>query len=103
MKSRNHYAYMKRDDKKGTVASGRIETPKEVLTREHWDGDLPQTQRPYLRPAPDPEFRLKAMSRTPGRIKWVCRPIGADNEFIYHRYLGVGPGKLKELKQAGVI
>jgi 23S rRNA (guanosine2251-2'-O)-methyltransferase len=42
------------------------------------------------------------MSKTPGRIKWVCRPIGADNEFIYQKYLGLGGQKLKELKEKGL-
>ncbi len=99
------YKYSKRDDKKGTVVSGRLESPRDVLTREHW-----QERRTFLK-WDDPNYgdlliqnsSFKAMTRTPGRVKWVCRPIGADNEFIYHRYLGVGPGKLKELKQAGVI
>jgi len=99
------YKYSKRDDKKGTVVSGRLENPRDVLTRDHW-----QERRTFLK-WDDPNYgelliqnsAFKAMTRTPGRIKWVCRPIGADNEFIYHRYLGVGPGKLKELQQAGVI
>ncbi|MGP8106397.1 MAG: CoA transferase [Desulfobaccales bacterium] len=99
------YLYSKRDDKKGTVVSGRLENPRDVLTRDHW-----QERRTFLK-WDDPNYgelliqnsSFKAMTRTPGRIKWVCRPIGADNEFIYHRYLGVGPGKLKELQQAGVI
>jgi len=99
------YKYSKREDKKGTVVSGRLENPQDVLTRDHW-----QERRTFLK-WDDPNYgelliqnsSFKAMTRTPGRIKWVCRPIGADNEFIYHRYLGVGPGKLKELQQAGVI
>ena len=39
------------------------------------------------------------MSETPPRLKWLCRPVGADNEFIYLKYLGMGrdstgsPGK----------
>ena len=99
------YLYSKRDDKKGTVVSGRLESPKDVLTREHW-----QERRTFLK-WNDPFYgdlliqnsAFKAMTRTPGRIKWDCRPIGADNEFIYHRYLGVGPTKLKELQSEGVI
>jgi len=99
------YLYSKRDDKKGTVVSGRLENPRDVLTREHW-----QERRTFLK-WNDPTYgdlliqnsAFKAMTRTPGRIKWVCRPIGADNEFIYHRYLGVGPTKLKELQSQGVI
>ncbi len=85
--------------------SGRLESPRDVLTREHW-----QERRTFLK-WNDPFYgdlliqnsAFKAMTRTPGRIKWVCRPIGADNEFIYHRYLGIAPSKLKELKTQGVV
>ena len=87
------------------MVTGRLESPKEVCTREHW-----QERQTFLK-WNDPFYgeiliqnsSFKAMSRTPGRIKWVCRPIGADNEYIYHQYLGVGRRRLKELKQAGVI
>jgi crotonobetainyl-CoA:carnitine CoA-transferase CaiB-like acyl-CoA transferase len=43
------------------------------------------------------------MSGTPGRIKWLCRAIGADNEFIYTKYLGMGRKKLEELKEKGIV
>jgi len=33
----------------------------------------------------------------------VCRPIGADNEFIYQNYLGIGGQRLKQLSDKGVI
>jgi len=43
------------------------------------------------------------MTETPLRTKWVCRPVGYDNEFVYLKHLGLGPSKLKELKQRGII
>lgn len=43
------------------------------------------------------------MTETPMRTKWVCRPAGYDNEFIYLKHLGLGPTKLKGLKDRGVI
>jgi len=43
------------------------------------------------------------MSRTPGRVKWICRPIGADNELVYGKYLGLDGKELKELEEIGVI
>jgi crotonobetainyl-CoA:carnitine CoA-transferase CaiB-like acyl-CoA transferase len=99
------YKYSKRDDKKGTVVSGRLESPRDVLEREHW-----QERKTFIK-WDDPNYgelliqnsSFKAMTRTPGRIKWVCRPIAADNEFIYQKYLGLGRGRLKELKDEGVI
>ena len=43
------------------------------------------------------------MTETPVRTKWVCRPVGYDNEHIYLKYLGWGPSKLKELKEKDII
>jgi crotonobetainyl-CoA:carnitine CoA-transferase CaiB-like acyl-CoA transferase len=43
------------------------------------------------------------MTETPVRTKWVCRPVGYDNGHIYLKYLGLGPVRLKELREAGVI
>jgi crotonobetainyl-CoA:carnitine CoA-transferase CaiB-like acyl-CoA transferase len=97
--------YSKRPDKKGTVATGRLEKPQEVLQREHWK------ERKTFVHCEDPHYgelfiqnsTFKTMSRTPGRVKWICRPIGADNEFIYQSYLGIGGQKLKDLKAQGVV
>jgi crotonobetainyl-CoA:carnitine CoA-transferase CaiB-like acyl-CoA transferase len=41
--------------------------------------------------------------RTPARVKSLGRPLGQDNGEIYKRYLGLGPMKLRELKDKGVI
>jgi len=41
--------------------------------------------------------------KTPGRIKWVRRDVGADNEFVYLDMLGFTKDKLEELKKKGVI
>jgi CoA:oxalate CoA-transferase len=43
------------------------------------------------------------MTGTPMRTKWVCRPAGYDNEFIYLKHLGMGPAKLSKLKAEGII
>jgi hypothetical protein len=43
------------------------------------------------------------MTGTPIRTKWVCRPVGYDNEHIYLKYMSFGPCKLKRLKEAGII
>ncbi len=40
---------------------------------------------------------------TPPRTKWVCRPVGYDNGYIYLKYFGYGPSKLKELEGQGII
>jgi crotonobetainyl-CoA:carnitine CoA-transferase CaiB-like acyl-CoA transferase len=43
------------------------------------------------------------MSRTPPRLKWVCRPVGADNAAVYTRYLGLSSSELAALRQRGII
>jgi hypothetical protein len=43
------------------------------------------------------------MTETPVRTKWICRPIGYDNEQVYLKYMGFSPSKLKKLKKAGII
>lgn len=97
--------YSKRADKKGTVATGRLETPSEVLQREHW-----KERRTFVT-VRDPHYgellvqnsTFKTMTKTPGRIKWVCRPVGADNEYIYQKYLGLGGTQLAAMKDSGVV
>ena len=44
-----------------------------------------------------------SFSATPGRIKWVSRPMGWDNEAILRKYLGLSRGTLQQLEQDGVI
>jgi len=36
-------------------------------------------------------------------VKSMCRPVGYDNEHTYLRYLGLGRGKLAELRARGVL
>jgi crotonobetainyl-CoA:carnitine CoA-transferase CaiB-like acyl-CoA transferase len=97
--------YGKRPDKKGTVVAGRLETPGEVLQREHWKErkTFVRMEDPHYGEILVPNSSFKSMSGTPGRIKWACRPVGADNEFIYGKYLGLGGEKLKGLKERGVV
>ncbi len=98
-------AYAKRPDKKGTVVTGRLETPNEILGREHW-----KERQTFVR-CDDPDYgellvansTFKGMSRTPGRVKWICRPIGADNQLIFRNWLGLGDRELKRLRDERII
>jgi crotonobetainyl-CoA:carnitine CoA-transferase CaiB-like acyl-CoA transferase len=42
-------------------------------------------------------------SNTPGRINWVGRTVGQDNEDVYRRLLGLDRESLGKLKKGGVI
>ena len=41
--------------------------------------------------------------RTPGRVKWIGRPTGYDNEDVYRRLLGFTKADMDGLKKKGVI
>src|SRR6266498_2140689 len=41
--------------------------------------------------------------KAPGRLKWIGRPLGYDNEEVYLKLLGLGREKLAELKKHGVV
>ena len=88
----------------GTVVTARLNTPAQTLEESHW------WERGVFEKVDDPDYGellLQAppwkMSRTPPRIKWACRPVGADNGLIYLKYLGLGRERLAVLKAEGVI
>jgi len=43
------------------------------------------------------------MTETPMRTKWICQPVGHDNEKVYLKHLGLGAAEVKELKERGII
>jgi len=79
-------------------------SPEEAVHEANW------LDRGIFVPITDPVYgelvvaqAQHKMTETPIRTKWVCRPVGYDNEHIYLKYMGLGPRKLKELKEAGII
>jgi crotonobetainyl-CoA:carnitine CoA-transferase CaiB-like acyl-CoA transferase len=97
--------YSRRPDKKGTVVVGRLENPTDVLQREHWHERMAfiTIDDPYYGKLLVQNSSFNGMTLTPGRIKWLCRPVGADNEFIYQKYLGIGRSLLEEYKAKNVV
>lgn len=88
----------------GVVVFGRVESPEEVLSREHW------WERGCFQRFLDPvygELTLQMpvwrMTETPPRIRWACRPTGYHNSYVYQKYLGLAPRRLAELKDQGVL
>ncbi len=88
----------------GIVATAKANTPGEVLEEAHW------RERGALQIVDDPVYGrllLQApplhMTETPPRIKWSCRPVGADSEFVYGKYLGLGREALAGLRARGII
>jgi crotonobetainyl-CoA:carnitine CoA-transferase CaiB-like acyl-CoA transferase len=79
-------------------------SPKETMQDANW------LDRGIFAPIEDPVYgelvlaqAQHKMTETPVRTKWACRPVGYDNEHVYLKYMGLGPGRLKELREAGII
>jgi len=88
----------------GIVATAKTSTPGEVLAEDHWRerGALQVVDDPVygrlLLPAPPTH-----MTETPPRVKWACRPVGADTGFVFGKYLGLGRAELAALRARGVV
>jgi len=81
-----------------------VSSPEEAMHEANW------LDRGIFAPVQDPVYgdvvvaqAQHKMTETPIRTKWVCRPVGYDNGHIYLKYMGYGPRRLKQLKEAGVI
>ncbi len=97
-------AISKKEGRGAAVVTGKVSQPAEVFQEHNW------WDRGVFQKIDDPaygELTVQGpawkMSETPPRLKWVCRPVGADNEFIYLKYLGMGRSQLEALKRAGVV
>lgn len=51
-------------------------------------------------PAPGP---FAIMSATPGKIKWISRPVGYHNRLILKKWLGLSDEEIEKLEKEGVI
>jgi len=79
-------------------------SPEDAMKDANW------LERGIFTPVTDPVYgeiivaqAQHKMTETPIRTKWVCRPVGYDNEYIYLKYMGIGPSRLSKLKEAGII
>ncbi|MEM4279381.1 MAG: CoA transferase [Archaeoglobaceae archaeon] len=89
----------------GTVVTGVIYSPKESSELENWyeRGILKWIKDPYYGRLLIQTSSFSWMSETPGRIKWVCKPPGADNVYVYTKLLCFDANKIRELKKRGII
>jgi crotonobetainyl-CoA:carnitine CoA-transferase CaiB-like acyl-CoA transferase len=88
----------------GIVVPGRISAPMETMKAENWWVRMAfeKIEDPYYKEMVIANQAWK-MTESPPRVKWACRPVGADNEYIYNLKLGLGPEQLSALKDKGVI
>ena len=87
-----------------TAVVAPVCSPMETMKDSNW------ADRGMFNPIIDPIYgeivlaqAQYKMTETPARTKWACRPVGYDNEYVYLKYLGLGPSRLKNLKEAGII
>jgi crotonobetainyl-CoA:carnitine CoA-transferase CaiB-like acyl-CoA transferase len=87
-----------------TCVIAPILSPEDAMNDPNWK------DRGIFTPISDPIYgdiiaaqAQYKMSGTPIRTKWVCRPVGYDNEYIYLKHLGFGPARIKDLKKQGII
>ena len=91
-------------DGPGVTVAGEILKPKETLQFNHW------FERGALIRVKDKELGdlilqgvAAKMSKTPPRIKWICRKPGEDNEFFYLTLLNIDKEELKKLEEENII
>jgi CoA:oxalate CoA-transferase len=87
-----------------TCVIAPVLSPQDAMNDPNWK------DRGIFTPVSDPIYgeiitaqAQYKMTETPLRTKWVCRPVGYDNEYIYLKHLGLGPTRLKELRSRGII
>jgi len=49
------------------------------------------------------EGPIAMLSKTPGRIKWLTRPLGYHNRYVLKKLLGLSAGEIKELEKERVV
>jgi crotonobetainyl-CoA:carnitine CoA-transferase CaiB-like acyl-CoA transferase len=49
------------------------------------------------------EGPIAMLSRTPGRIKWLTRPLGYHNRYALRKLLGLANAEIKELEKERVV
>ena len=87
-----------------TPVVAEIVAPAKTMQDEVWRdrGIFTPVQDPVYGSVVCAQAQWKA-TETPPRTKWVCRPVGYDNGYVYLKYLGYGPVKLKDLEGKGII
>lgn len=89
---------------KQQVASGGVLYVNEVAEYPHFKyrGHVAETESPHYGKILYGTTPFQ-QHKTPGRLKWMGRPIGFDNQDTYRRLLGFTTEDFTRLKQANVI
>jgi len=79
------------DDKEVASDSWRWERGSILKINDRLLGEIPVTGP------------IVAMSSTPGKIKWLGRPVGYHNRLVLKKWLGMSDKEIEELEREGVI
>ncbi len=88
----------------GTAIYAKVLSPEEVLKERYW------WDKAVFRRYRDRKYGELVMvnspwrfSRTPPKIRWICKDVGEDNTHFSHTVLGFGKEDLENLKKNGII
>jgi crotonobetainyl-CoA:carnitine CoA-transferase CaiB-like acyl-CoA transferase len=86
------------------VAAAPIYDAEQLLADEHLvaRGTFVRVDDSELGPV-TVQAPVAQLSETPGRIEYLGRPLGADNDAVYGALLGIDPDRVAGLRAAGVI
>jgi crotonobetainyl-CoA:carnitine CoA-transferase CaiB-like acyl-CoA transferase len=86
------------------VAAAPIYDAEQLLADEHLvaRGTFVRVDDSELGPV-TVQAPVAQLSETPGRIEYLGRPLGADNDAVYGALLGIDPDRVAGLRASGVI
>ncbi len=88
----------------GVTVAGEVLKPIETLNFGHW---FERGALVRFRDRDYGELLVQGtpakMSETPPRLKWLCRPVGADNSYVYGKLLDIDEKELEDLRKDGVV
>jgi crotonobetainyl-CoA:carnitine CoA-transferase CaiB-like acyl-CoA transferase len=76
----------------------------EAANQEHWHlrGSMQWLDDPTFGDVQTQGVAYR-LSETPGRIKHVFKPVGADNEFVLSKLCGYGGSEIADLEKKEII
>ncbi len=85
-------------------AASQVLTTKDVYYSKHFRdrGAIQKFEDPIYGDMVEPCYPPR-MSKTPSRLKWTCRPLGFDNEYVLTKLMGLPLKEVKRLEEKGVI
>ncbi|MEJ5349200.1 MAG: CoA transferase [Desulfosoma sp.] len=97
-------ATARKEGRAAAVVTGKVCRPSQTFEEQNWwdRGVFCKVQDPVYGEL-SYQGPVWKMTGTPPRIKWACRPVGADNEAVYGRLLGMGRSQLERLRASRVI